>query len=294
MLSTHALAAAAATVVLNFAVYVAATQIHPLSSSTHVPPVASVCHDTCGSIPVKYPFGTGFGCGHPYFARYIKCAAGALQFSTNTGVYAISSIDYTANTVVVADPFMSTCTSMQNSGSFGLDPEAPFATRPNDIFVLLGCSSTSPVFDTTVDLCDTEDSHVCRGLYTCKGVTGIGLEPNGPVSSCCVYDPPTGPGPGYQLDLPKLQCSSYTCVYGYGDNEGDPTRWDYGISLLFNGTDPPDACKECAASAGTCGFRGSEGSFVCVCRNGVNTTTNCYGKGNVGLLSPDPLFTRVI
>ncbi|RWR77209.1 wall-associated receptor kinase-like protein 8 isoform X1 [Cinnamomum micranthum f. kanehirae] len=264
-------------VVLNFDVYLA-IQANALSGITHVPPVTSVCHDTCGLVPVKYPFGIGFGCGHPNFARYIKCVGEALQFSTNTGVYAISSIDYTANTIVVTDSLMSTCASMQNSGSFGLDPDAPFTTQSNDIFVLLGCSSTSPVYDLKEDLCDSEDSHVCRGLYSCKGVTGIGLEPNGPTKSCCVYDPPMGVGSGYQLDLPKLQCSSYTCVYGYGDNEGDPNKWNYGISLRFNGTDRVDVCKQCESSAGTCGFRGFDGSFVCVCRNGVNTTSNCYGQ----------------
>ncbi|KAA8532901.1 hypothetical protein F0562_032982 [Nyssa sinensis] len=111
-----------------------------------------------------------------------------------------------------------------NSGSFSLDHVSPFNIVAEDIFVLLGCSNTSPVFDPNEDLCDTgsgSGSLVCRGLYSCKGVTGIGLEPNTPISISCVYDPPIVLGSGYGLDLPKLQCSSYTSKYGYGGNEGN-------------------------------------------------------------------------
>lgn len=172
----------------------------------------STCHDTCGSIPIRFPFGSGFG--HPDFGRTIKCSSsGTLQFSTSTGIYTISSIDYSANIVVLHDPFMSTCASMQNSGSFRLDYTTPFKFVEEDTFVLLGCSTTSPLFDANEDLCDTWSGlHICRGLYSCKGVTGIGLEPNAPISTCCVYDPPCAVGTSVVsngLDLPKLQCSSY-------------------------------------------------------------------------------------
>ncbi|KAJ4974245.1 hypothetical protein NE237_007419 [Protea cynaroides] len=240
------------------------------------------CGNTCGSIPIKYPFGTGLGCGHPDFGRYIKCNAGRLQFSTSTGVYTVSSIDYQSENLIVSDPLMSTCSSMQNSGSFSLGSSAPFNIVTEDIFVLLGCSTTSPVFDTNVDLCQTGSaSHLCKGLYSCKGLTGIGFEPNAPISTCCVYDAPTGLGSsGYTLDLPKLQCSSYSCIYGFGENEGDPLKWKYGIALQFNDSYQPDAaCKDCEVSGGLCGFNGLDEAFACVCHNGVNTTTNCYGQG---------------
>ncbi|XP_058081593.1 uncharacterized protein LOC131229617 [Magnolia sinica] len=255
------------------------TLSHEPSDGPHVLPGTTTCRDVCGSVPIKYPFGTGFGCGHPDFATYVKCIDRTLQFSTDTGFYTISSIDYTASTLIVTDPLMSTCDSMQNSGSFGLGRAAPFQLTSEDVFVLLGCSTSSPVFDSDEELCDTGSSNLCRGIYSCRGVTGIGLVPNGPISTCCVYKPQSGVSSGYQLDLPKLQCSSYTCLYGFGGNEGDPTRWNYGISLQFNGSYLTDACNECETSAGVCGFRDLDRSFVCVCRNGVNTTTNCYGQG---------------
>ncbi|OVA02148.1 Wall-associated receptor kinase galacturonan-binding domain [Macleaya cordata] len=246
-----------------------------------VPIVTHTCQNLCGTIPLRYPIGSGFGCGHPDFAKYIKCSSGILQFSTSTGLYVITSIDYSTNILTITDPLMSNCTSMQNSGSFGLDSAAPFKITKDDIFVLLGCSTTSPLFDPNEDFCGTGSaSQLCRGLYSCKGVMGIGLEPNAPVSTCCVYEPPVIFGSGYELDLPKLQCSSYTCINGFGEDKGDPNKWKYGITIQFNGSyGQTDACKGCEASAGTCGFTGLDERFACVCRNGVNTTVNCYGQG---------------
>ncbi|KAG6398887.1 hypothetical protein SASPL_140358 [Salvia splendens] len=254
--------------------------IHPLPSL----PLPGTCRDTCGPTPIKYPFGSGSGCGHPAFSRHLKCSpGGALRLSTAGDAYLdVSSIDYASGSLVAADPLMSTCASMQNSGSFALDPGSPFSLSPDNIFALVGCSTTSPVFDPDADFCDTgSGQNVCRGLYSCKGVEGIGLEPHEPISTCCVYEPgEVLAGSGSGLDLPKLQCSSYSAVYGFGGSEGDPMRWQYGILLRFNDSYESSDCRNCEDSGGFCGFEGVEESFVCRCRNGVNSTVNCYGRGN--------------
>ncbi|GAV73688.1 GUB_WAK_bind domain-containing protein/WAK_assoc domain-containing protein [Cephalotus follicularis] len=253
--------------------------LHTVSAFIPIISINGTCHDRCGTIPVKFPFGTGFGCGHPAFARCIKCSFGTLHFSTGTGIYTISSIDYTSRTIVVTDPVMSTCSSMQMSGSFSLDRVSPFTIREENIFVLLGCSTTSPVFDSSEDLCDTgSGSRVCSGLYSCKGVTGIGLQQNAPTSTCCVYDSPMRLGSGYALDLPKLQCSSYASIYEFGD-EGDPMKWKFGISLQYNDTYYTDECKDCEASGGLCGFSVLDNSLACLCHNGMNSTNNCFERG---------------
>ncbi|XP_023731325.1 uncharacterized protein LOC111879079 [Lactuca sativa] len=252
----------------------------PKIPSSHVPPIVPTCRDKCGNLTIKYPFGSDFGCGHPDFARYIKCTSGELRFSSGTGIYSVSSIDYTTATLVLTDLFMSTCSSMQNSGSFRLDRGNPFTLSSQDTFILLGCSRTSPVFDPNEDLCDTGSGlHLCRGMYSCEGVTGIGLEPNAPVSSCCVYQPVIDFGSGYWLDLPKLQCSSYVSMYGFGGDETDPMKWQFGISLEYNNSYYTDTCKSCEASGGFCGFAGLTQSFSCICRGGGNSTTNCFGRG---------------
>ncbi|MED6159105.1 hypothetical protein PIB30_039253 [Stylosanthes scabra] len=247
----------------------AALPIIPINNTT--------CQTTCGTIPVKYPFGTGYGCGHPAFSPYISCNRGTLLFSTRTGAYTISSIDYPSNTIMVNDPFMSNCSSMQNSGSFGIDGGSPFSLGKENIFVLLGCSTTSPVFDPKEDLCDTgSGTRVCRGLYSCKGVNDIGLPQHAPINTCCVYDYESNAGLG--LDLPKLQCSSYASVYEFVD-QGDPMKWKFGISLVYNDSYGSDDCRNCEDSGGLCGFQSLDKSFACICRNGVNTTTNCFGRG---------------
>ncbi|KAK4753547.1 hypothetical protein SAY87_001651 [Trapa incisa] len=250
-------------------------------------PINGTSHDTCGSMPVKFPFGTGFGCGHPDFSRYIRCSSSSssssdtLQFSSGNGVYGVSSIDYSTGTLVLDDPLMSTCSSMQNSGGFSLDRTSPFTLTDGNLFVLLGCSRTSPVFDPDEDLCDTgSPTRVCEGLYSCGAVSGIGLRKNGPTSTCCVYESPTRFGSGgYSLDIQKLQCSSYSTVYGFGDDRGDPMKWKFGISLKYNDSYHTDSCKDCESSGGLCGFSGLGESFACICPNGVNSTSNCYGRG---------------
>ncbi|KAK8549958.1 hypothetical protein V6N13_055517 [Hibiscus sabdariffa] len=135
-------------------------RLDKVSAAGRTIPTRVICNNTCGTIPV----GTGFGCGHPYFARYIKCNAGS------------------------------------------------------NIFVLLGCS-TSHVFDPSEDLCETAS------------------------------------GSGYSLDLPKFQCSSYTSIFEFGD-EGDPMKWKFGTSLLYNDSYYTPAGKDCETSGGLCGFTG--------------------------------------
>lgn len=106
-------------------------------------PLNGICHDKCGNIWVKFPFGSSFGCGHPAFARYVKCSSsGTLEFSTGTNIYSISSIDYSSNILTISDPFMYTCSSMQNFGSFILDHASPFTVT-------------------------------FKGLYSCQEVTGL-------------------------------------------------------------------------------------------------------------------------
>lgn len=243
----------------------------------------AACRDLCGNVPVKFPFGTGPGCGDPRFQSYVRCVNQKLMLTTHSGAYQITSIDYDNHVILITDPLMSTCTSMQNSGSFGLDWSAPFKIH-NDVFVLLGCSSSSSLFDAQKPLCDTGSSHICSSLYSCSGITGLGITPNSPISTCCVYSP-INLGPADELNLPKLQCSSYSSIYNFGDDPTNPKRWKYGMALqysysLYNNYFTT-SCNDCEQSSGVCGYTGASNSFVCICKNGVNTTTNCYGQGYV-------------
>ncbi|KAK8508059.1 hypothetical protein V6N12_025166 [Hibiscus sabdariffa] len=185
-------------------------RLDKVSAAGRTIPTRVICNNTCGTIPV----GTGFGCGHPYFARYIKCNAGTLQFSNGTGIYIV--------------PISLSCSVAPHLTCL---IQARICARPHLVLVFVVV------------------------LYSCKGVNGVGLPQNAPTSTCCVYDALMGIGSGYSLDLPKFQCSSYTSIFEFGD-EGDPMKWKFGTSLLYNDSYYTPAGKDCETSGGLCGFTG--------------------------------------
>ncbi|XP_075479359.1 uncharacterized protein LOC142520240 [Primulina tabacum] len=158
---------------------------------------------------------------------------------------------------------------MQNSGRFILDRAQPIPVTEENIFVLMGCSSTSPIFDRNADFCNTGSGlNLCKVLYSCKSVNGMGLEPNTPISTCCIYDPTIGLGSKNDLDLPKLQCSTYSGIYGFGGDKGDPMKWQYGIFLQYKDSYFDNGFKNCEDCEGFYGFSGVNKSFACICHNG--------------------------
>ncbi|KAL8475115.1 hypothetical protein ACS0TY_031518 [Phlomoides rotata] len=224
----------------------------------------SPCKKTCGSLEVKYPFGTGEGCGSPRFHPYVACSGGRLLLTTHKGTYTITSINYASAVISVAPPCMSNCTSMQPSPiTFGLDWASPFQLGPSS-FILFGCSSTQN------SICDP--SYLCASFYSCPAVVELGL----PTNSCCVYSP-ANLDPNNQLDLGELKCAGYSSVAELGDVPTDPARWRYGVALKYTlGVyETAPSCRGCEESGGVCGYGPPRNSFVCVCDQYGNTTTDC-------------------
>lgn len=250
---------------------------HFILASAAEPP----CKKTCGSIEIKYPFGTGHGCGSPRFHPYIACSAATNQLllTTHTGTYPVTSIDYSAAVITVAPPCMSNCTNMQpTSISFGLDWAGPFQIGPST-FILLGCSSsTSSIAIKGNLICDASSAYLCATIYSCPAVVALGLPLFPPTNSCCVYSP-ANIGPRDELDLEELQCAAYSSVAALGDVPTDPTRWQYGVALKYTlgGLDSYNlapSCRGCELSGGVCGYEPPKNSFVCVCGGG-NASTDC-------------------
>ncbi|CAA0834728.1 Putative membrane lipoprotein [Striga hermonthica] len=241
------------------------------------------CGNKCGSLQIKYPFGTGPGCGDPHFQPYITCnpQQQQLTLSTHTGCYPVTSIDYATQLLRIADPTMSTCTCTRPSRGFGLDWDAPFSFHHSTVFALLDCnnasfsSSSSSSADHHFPMCDMEGADICTFLYSCEAVGRLSL----PVSSCCVYAP-VDLGPAFEMDLGKLGCGSYSAVYGYNGQQSNPQVWDYGIAINYKfnyANDYPGRCASCEKSNGVCGYDvGPAGTFLCNCPGGVNTSTDCY------------------
>ncbi|KAG9155195.1 hypothetical protein Leryth_020455 [Lithospermum erythrorhizon] len=243
---------------------------------------SQTCKNTCGTIPIKYPFGTGSGCGDPRFQPYVYCENGQLNFKTHTGCYQVTSIDYNKNVMYISDTSMSTCACWQPSKGFSLDWNAPFSFQDDTIFALLDCSvDSSPIYkssggenNSSFPMCDNQGAEICSLLYSCQAVSRIDL----PVSTCCVYAP-VDLGPSFDMDLQKLKCTSYSSIHGFNGQFPNPQGWNYGISLKYKfnfNNDYPIVCDNCEKSHGVCGYNGPYNAFSCNCPTGVNTTTDCY------------------
>ncbi|KAG1347557.1 LEAF RUST 10 DISEASE-RESISTANCE LOCUS RECEPTOR-LIKE PROTEIN KINASE-like 1.5 [Cocos nucifera] len=248
----------------------------------HTTPSSSdfACKSSCGSLAVHYPFGTGAGCGSPAFQPHVTCDSyqQTLTLTTHTGSYPIQAIDYTNQVLYITDPSMSTCSSTNTSDGFSLDWNAPFTFLDGNIFALLDCStSSSPLYSsntTDVPLCDTSNAPICSLLYSCPAISLL----NAPISTCCIYAP-VSLGPSFEMDLNKLQCSSYSGIYSFNGAETNPSGWKFGIALKYRfSVDDgyPSACADCEKSNGVCGYTGQYNSFTCYCANGMNSSTNCY------------------
>ncbi|KAK6923388.1 Wall-associated receptor kinase, galacturonan-binding domain [Dillenia turbinata] len=242
----------------------------------------AACNSTCGSLTVKYPFGTGYGCGSPAFFPYVTCdqASDQLLLTTHTGSYPITSISYSTSTLTITPPSMSTCTSMKPSFSnLGLDWAGPFQLGPS-IFLLLSCyPPTSSLTFKGSPVCDPSSSHLCASIYTCPSVVNLGLPLFPPANTCCVYAP-ANLNPKGELDLRALKCGAYVSVVAFGNYPTDPARWEYGVELKYDHGnmdiyDTATACDACERSEGVCGYTPPSNQFICVCKNGVNTSTDC-------------------
>lgn len=109
---------------------------------------SQTCQNYCGKIPIKYPFGTGPGCGDLHFQPYVTCNdQQQLTFTTHTGCYTITSIVYNHQIIYITDLSMSTCAWKRTSKGFSLDWNVPFSFNDATMFALLDCSmSSSPIY----------------------------------------------------------------------------------------------------------------------------------------------------
>ncbi|XP_011007990.1 PREDICTED: wall-associated receptor kinase 3 [Populus euphratica] len=251
---------------------------------------SQTCKNSCGQIPIKYPFGTGLGCGDPRFQQYVTCNQEKLTLTTHTGCYPVTNIEYSSQVIYISDPSMSTCACTQTSKGFGLDWDAPFSFHDDTVFTLLDCSTTSsPIYrtngaydvdsnTTVIPQCDRTGAPICSFLFSCGAISMLNL----PISTCCVYTP-VDLGPSFEMDLQKLQCTSYSGFYSFNGQESNPENWKYGIALKYKFNvynDYPSSCANCERSNGVCGYGGAYNTFVCNCPGGLNTTSDCFFRSS--------------
>ncbi|XP_027368717.1 LOW QUALITY PROTEIN: uncharacterized protein LOC113874702 [Abrus precatorius] len=189
----------------------------------------SPCKNSCGSIPINYPFGLEDGCGAPQFRHMLNCTTD-LFFQTPSGAYKVQSIDYDKKSMVIYDPSMSTCSILQPHHDFVMtDIQSAIIPPSQDtVFVLLNCSIDSPVLNHYKYLCFNFAGHTCDELYgACNAFRVFHLLTNSS-PPCCF----TSYNTVKFMSMNILDCTHYTSVLNT-DNLKVLALWTGFMGLSF-------------------------------------------------------------
>ncbi|XP_055806443.1 uncharacterized protein LOC129875033 [Solanum dulcamara] len=241
-----------------------------------------ICRNSCGDIPIQYPFGIDDGCGSPYYRHILVCTGGQLQLRTPSGRYPVRNLSYMDPHILVTDPLMWNCLDGDNfrpTRPFSLDTSTHFTLSSENDYLFFNCSESDvlvepkPMFcERFPDQCDStcdSSSYLCRHLPECPAALRS--------SSCCSYYPKATES----LRLMLKHCASYTSVYwrNLGSTPAFDQAPEYGIRVDFDipVTTRCLQCQETAKGGGTCGFDIETQDFLCLCDKG-NSTTFCNDR----------------
>ncbi|KAF8719779.1 hypothetical protein HU200_024535 [Digitaria exilis] len=265
------------------------------------PPQASVaaanvpittCRSFCGNITVDYPFALHAGCGHAGLRDLLFCINGALMLHLPSGSYRVLDVDYAYRGLTLHDPAMSDCRALDRAprghgNGFVLEPwqEPYLSPDPDNVFLLLGCRATSPLFQ------GFPDRHL-----PCRNVSGMGC---GDYLACPAWDDyyaDTGgrreatPGDGALpeccgvpwgairgVNVSRLECEGYSSAYSLAPvrAEGGAAGWAYGIRATWALPESNRGfCGACRATGGVCGHDMESHADLCLCGD-WNSTSNC-------------------
>ncbi|KAK8987109.1 hypothetical protein V6N11_055422 [Hibiscus sabdariffa] len=263
---------------------------------------ARSCRSYCGNITVDYPFSLDYGCGHPGFRDLLFCMNDVLMFHISSGSYRVLDIDYAYQALTLHDPHMSTCDTIVLGGrGNGFEVEqwrAPyFNPTADNVFMLIGCSAESPVFQGFPGKhlpCRNVSGMGCEEYYDCPAWTMVGHKKfssvygSGPPECCAVSFEAIK-----AINLSKLQCEGYSSAYSVAPLRVDGAGgWSYGIRVKYSVQGNDEFCRACEATGGACGF-GTDGvKQLCMCGS-FNSTTNCDSESStsceITLPLPDAL-----
>ncbi|KAH9295941.1 hypothetical protein KI387_039529, partial [Taxus chinensis] len=176
-----------------------------------------------------------------------------LHLRTSSGLFEVQGLDYNTQTMIISDPSMSTCSSLNpiTHQHFSVDSLLP--PTPNNTILLFDC----PLAIASSGLCNLNLPRFSSEFCHKRCEQGVMDHEQGSSSSlaCCATDfERLG-----KRSLGELQCKFYANVYG--GMEG--SKWGYGIRLSFSLPDHiPDntLCDECYKLNGDCGI-----GLKCIC-----------------------------
>lgn len=273
----------------------ACTTTAPPSSVAAANVPITTCRSFCGNITVDYPFALHPGCGHAGLRDLLFCINGALMLHLPSGSYRVLDVDYAYRGLTLHDPAMSDCRALDltpagRGNGFVVEPwrEPYLSPDPDNVFLLLGCRATSPLFQ------GFPDRHL-----PCRNVSGMGC---GDYLGCVAWDdyyaagggrrPSSGDGAAVgqppeccgvpwsairAVNVSRLECEGYSSAYSLAPvrAERGAAGWAYGIRAAWT---LPEAnrgfCGACRATGGACGHDMESHADLCLCGD-WNSTSNC-------------------
>jgi hypothetical protein len=272
----------------------ACTTALPAASAANVP--ITTCRSFCGNITVDYPFGLRPGCGHAGLRDLLFCINGALMLHLPSGSYRVLDMDYAYRGLTLHDPAMSDCRALDRSAAgrgngFVVEPwrEPYLAPDPDNVFLLLGCRASSPLFQGFPDRhlpCRNVSGMGCADYYACPAwddYNSSGRHPSGDdvYGTAGVSAPPeccAVPWAAIRaVNVSRLECEGYSSAYSLAPVRaaGGAVGWAYGIRAAWS---LPEAnrgfCGACRATGGACGHHMESHGDQCLCGD-WNSTSNC-------------------
>ncbi|KAJ4789485.1 Wall-associated receptor kinase 3 [Rhynchospora pubera] len=262
-------------------------------ASARVPLTA--CRSYCGNLTIDYPFALRPGCGHAGFRDLLFCVNGVLMMHIPSGSYRVLDIDYAYHGITLHDPAMSDCYTLDRSpkgrgNGFVVEPWRAVYLQPDqdNIFMLLGCRSGSPLFQGFPNKhlpCRSNVSGMsCDDYYRCPAWDGAGVRSsaygNSNPPECCAVEPAAV----RSINISHLQCEGYSSAYSVAPlRPPGPGAWTYGLRLSFSLPENNDGfCGACRSTGGVCGYDQYTHDDVCICGD-WNSTSNCDSLGLTAL-----------
>ncbi|KAL6541977.1 hypothetical protein OROGR_011463 [Orobanche gracilis] len=266
------------------------TAFHALVPLAHISGQATTCRSFCRNLTVGYPFALRSGCGHPGFRDLLFCINNVLMLHIRSGSYRVLDIDYAYDSLVLHDPHMSTCDSLvlgNRGNGFVVEPwRAPYLSpTPDNVFMLLGCSARSPLFNGFPGKhspCGNVSGLGCEEYYGCPAWDAIDPRREGPVYGsgpphCCAMPY----GTVKSVNLSRLDCQGYSSAYSVAPLKmSGPGQWAYGIQVKYSVHGSDSFCRACEATGGSCGYDIDGKSDLCMCGSS-NSTSNCDSVDSV-------------